>query len=387
MVHPLFHKVIAQLLKYSCLQCFHIQIPGSVKHVLDVHSKLLARGLLVEAEELGELMRDLMGRYDSVMELPEPDMLKVSVYEALMERPIIDADAETNKNIESMRNKTQYDVWRGIRGGKRCLYCQAQPGKITAIRRKLIVVERQKLDETDVLEQTMIRAMVSKPITPEQSREYIRKIWTEDSPTLKNLFPVLQGIKAEYPTDVFYMDVVAVPPCNIRPLSVVNGRVSEHSQTAIYKRVFQDSLMLKAVMLAMRDGEGGVESLPPETRAAYAATRGATPVEKLSHAWDQLQADVDALVDNDNGKLSGEQGLKQIIEKKAGIIRQHMMGKRVNFAARSVITPDPNLSISEIGIPEVFAKHLTYPVPVTSWNVEEMRKLIMNGPKKHPGYV
>ena len=65
----------------------------------------------------------------------------------------------------------------------------------------------------------------------------------------------------------------------------------------------------------------------------------------------------------------------------------HMMGKRVNFASRSVITPDPNLNIDEIGIPEEFAKTLTYPVPVTTWNVEELRKMINNGPNIHPGYV
>lgn len=63
----------------------------------------------------------------------------------------------------------------------------------------------------------------------------------------------------------------------------------------------------------------------------------------------------------------------------------HMMGKRVNFSARSVITPDPNLNIEEIGIPEEFAKSLTYPVAVTSWNVTELRKMIMNGPNVHPG--
>jgi len=45
------------------------------------------------------------------------------------------------------------------------------------------------------------------------------------------------------------------------------------------------------------------------------------------------------------------------------------MGKRVNYAARSVITPDPNLDVEEVGIPEVFAKTLTFPTPVTSWNV------------------
>lgn len=57
------------------------------------------------------------------------------------------------------------------------------------------------------------------------------------------------------------------------------------------------------------------------------------------------------------------------MEKKEGLFRMHMMGKRVNFAARSVITPDPNLDVEEVGIPEVFAKKLTFPTPVTSWNV------------------
>ena len=58
----------------------------------------------------------------------------------------------------------------------------------------------------------------------------------------------------------------------------------------------------------------------------------------------------------------------QVIEKKEGLFRMHMMGKRVNFSARTVITPDPNLKMEEIGIPDVFAKKLTFPTPVTTYN-------------------
>ena len=43
----------------------------------------------------------------------------------------------------------------------------------------------------------------------------------------------------------------------------------------------------------------------------------------------------------------------QILEKKEGLFRKHMMGKRVNYAARSVISPDPYLNTDEIGVPEV----------------------------------
>lgn len=63
----------------------------------------------------------------------------------------------------------------------------------------------------------------------------------------------------------------------------------------------------------------------------------------------------------------------------------HMMGKRVNYACRSVITPDPYLDIDEIGIPEVFAKRLTFGEPVNWLNVQTLRKLVKNGPDAHPG--
>jgi len=62
-----------------------------------------------------------------------------------------------------------------------------------------------------------------------------------------------------------------------------------------------------------------------------------------------------------------------------------MMGKRVNYAGRSVISPDPFIATYEIGIPEIFAKKLTYPELVTPHNVHELRQLILNGPDVHPG--
>ena len=62
-----------------------------------------------------------------------------------------------------------------------------------------------------------------------------------------------------------------------------------------------------------------------------------------------------------------------------------MMGKRVNFAARSVISPDPYIATSEIGIPMVFASKLTYPQRVTPWNVHKLRQMVINGPEKYPG--
>lgn len=77
--------------------------------------------------------------------------------------------------------------------------------------------------------------------------------------------------------------------------------------------------------------------------------------------------------------------VEQVLEKKEGLFRKHMMGKRVNYACRSVISPDPYLGTTEIGIPIRFAKELTYPQPVADWNVEAMRELVENGAGVYPG--
>ena len=61
------------------------------------------------------------------------------------------------------------------------------------------------------------------------------------------------------------------------------------------------------------------------------------------------------------------------------------MGKRVDFSARSVITPDPNLSIRELGVPLKIAKNITKPVIVNQTNKNFLLKLVKNGPDVYPG--
>lgn len=62
-----------------------------------------------------------------------------------------------------------------------------------------------------------------------------------------------------------------------------------------------------------------------------------------------------------------------------------MMGKRVNFAARSVISADPFIRTCEIGVPLFVAQTLTFPEPVTPLNRELLKQKIINGPRGHPG--
>ena len=80
--------------------------------------------------------------------------------------------------------------------------------------------------------------------------------------------------------------------------------------------------------------------------------------------------------------------LKSIVERlngKGGRVRGNLMGKRVDFSARSVITPDANLNINQLGVPKAVATHITFPEVVNNRNKNYLLKLIQNGPDVHPG--
>jgi len=77
--------------------------------------------------------------------------------------------------------------------------------------------------------------------------------------------------------------------------------------------------------------------------------------------------------------------LSQRLKSKDGRFRHNLSGKRVNFSARTVISPDPNLSINEVGVPYSIAMELTVPVKATKHNIKHLTKFIKNGPNKHPG--
>ena len=67
------------------------------------------------------------------------------------------------------------------------------------------------------------------------------------------------------------------------------------------------------------------------------------------------------------------------------MFRMKMMGKRVNFGGRSVISPDPNITTDQIGVPVFMARKLTFPESVSDISVERLRKLVRNGTAVHPG--
>lgn len=92
--------------------------------------------------------------------------------------------------------------------------------------------------------------------------------------------------------------------------------------------------------------------------------------------------------DADEASSQGQKpirGFCQRLKGKQGRFRGNLSGKRVDFSARTVISPDPNLNIDQVAVPERVAKILTFPDRVTPHNIEKLRSAVRNGTDIHPG--
>jgi len=116
--------------------------------------------------------------------------------------------------------------------------------------------------------------------------------------------------------------------------------------------------------------------------------------KKVIDEWYQLlQYHIATLVDNTLPGIPPAQqrsgralkSIKERLKSKEGRVRGNLMGKRVDYSARSVITPDPNISINELGVPFEIAKNLTYPEIVTKYNLKKITEIVKNGYDKYPG--
>jgi DNA-directed RNA polymerase I subunit RPA1 len=187
---------------------------------------------------------------------------------------------------------------------------------------------------------------------------------------------------AKVSAEMFFLQTLLVPPNKYRPEARTGeGEIAEAQQNALYKSILNNNETVAQIYLDIFNPTKAEDNPPLRARLYH----------ELQEASCRLQDAVNSLIDRDRNPIQGaagkknEDGIKQKLEKKEGLFRKNMMGKRVNFAARSVISPDPNIETNEIGVPPVFAKKLTYPEPVTSHNFKDMQQAVINGVDKWPG--
>ncbi|KNC87399.1 hypothetical protein SARC_00490 [Sphaeroforma arctica JP610] len=202
-----------------------------------------------------------------------------------------------------------------------------------------------------------------KLITAEMAHQILKRISDKDSWIL--------GFDPQWcRPDWMISTILPVSPLAVRP-SIMMDSASRSSDDLTYKLVdiLKCNIELKKHELA------------------------GSPAHVLSEYIDLLQFHVATMTDNElPGQPVAQQksgrplkSIRQRLKAKDGRIRGNLMGKRVDFSARTVITADPNLSINQVGVPRSIALNMTYPETVTPYNIDQMQQLISNGPTEHPG--
>ncbi|KAG1833461.1 hypothetical protein EV424DRAFT_1479615 [Suillus variegatus] len=227
-------------------------------------------------------------------------------------------------------------------------------------------------------------------IAPEECRAHLRLLF-HNCPEICSLIfgrhgpfsPLNAAGLSLASADMFFMEVIPVPPTRFRPPATMGETLFEHPQNELLAKILNTSYRLRDLNADLHAASLKQSGVDDTTRRRLFSA--------LLEGLVQLQADVNSFMDSNknptpvrNGKLPPA-GVKQGLEKKEGLFRKHMMGKRVNYAARSVISPDINIEPNEIGIPPVFARKLTFPEPVTPANFHELRQWVITGPKGYPG--
>ncbi|KAJ7682575.1 hypothetical protein DFH06DRAFT_1161561 [Mycena polygramma] len=227
-------------------------------------------------------------------------------------------------------------------------------------------------------------------VTPEECRAHLRRLFHNEAVMCSLLygrhgpFAVLSPDGLSFASaDMFFLDAVPVAPTRFRPAAKMGDKLFEHPQNELLEKILKTCYRLRDLNLNLRAASQKAPEFDEVLRKRI--------MTQLLDSLVQLQVDVNSFMDSSKnpapmrmGKLPPA-GVKQGLEKKEGLFRKHMMGKRVNYAARSVISPDVNIEPNEIGVPPVFAQKLTFPEPVTPANFHEMRQRVITGPKGYPG--
>ena len=200
-------------------------------------------------------------------------------------------------------------------------------------------------------------------LTPEIVLKILRRI-SDDDVNFMGFSPVFSR------PDWMVCQVLAVPPPAVRPSIKMDGQQrSEDDISHILVNIIKANKTLQEKM--QENANSNIIDDWHTVLQYYIATQVDNKIPGVASVAQRSGRPLKSIKERLNGK--------------GGRVRGNLMGKRVDFSARSVITPDPNLSIRELGIPLKVAKNITKPVTVNATNKNFLLKLVKNGPDEYPG--
>ncbi len=328
--------------------------------LMDIHLGIIDPGL--RCKTCAGKLKECTGHFGHI-ELARPvvhikyikqilDLLKTTCREcgrALLSEEDIAKHADRYEKLEkktrlNKRRRLTKDLINSLKNLKKCPHCSGKQ-YVIKLEKPATFLERDKR------------------LNPIEIRARLEKIPDKDSYIL--------GLNPKYVRpEWMILNILPIPPVTIRPsITLETGERSEDDLThklgdivRINQRLFEN-------------------------------INAGAPEVIIEDLWDLLQYHIITYFDNSIAQVpparhrSGQplKTLTERIKSKEGRFRHNLAGKRVNFAGRTVISPDPQMNFNEVGVPKQIAYELTVPERVTSWNKEWLKRLIKNGPKVYPG--
>ncbi|KAM7264624.1 hypothetical protein ACFE04_002307 [Oxalis oulophora] len=402
--NPLLFTSLVKILNKTCFHCLHFRVTKQQVDTCVAKLKLIIKGDVVGAAKLG-------GQKDEESESSGPaesDVSDVSCSTIHMDGQDHDTSHSNQLGWTSLQFTEAMSaleaLFESAPGARKCAKCEMKSPKIgkptfgwiemggmgnAELRANAIRSAKRNCKDEDSEaddstnenpsttesqgkkkikmppEPKMIGGLLKSHLLPSEVKDILKELWENEYEICSFLSDVQQqGLSKKVGHTMFFLDVILVPPIKFRPPARGGDSVMEHPQTSLLNKVLQSNISL---------GNAYANNLERSM---------------IIRRWMELQQDINILFDSKTVAKSQRgvaAGICQLLEKKEGIFRQKMMGKRVNFACRSVISPDPYLAVNEIGIPPYFAVRLTYPERVTPWNTAKLRNAVINGPDIHPG--
>lgn len=226
-----------------------------------------------------------------------------------------------------------------------CIHCnEPQPKVLYSVKDSIISIEyRQKKDEN---------GKISIVMSVEDVKKIFDSILDEDVELL--------GLDPEkiHPKNLILTSIPVIPPCS-RPYVVSDGNICDDDLTYQLVEIIKiNNQLLATENLNEQKRQKLIQSLKFRITTMHNNSKG-----KAKHPTDSRPLKC----------------LKQRLGGKGGRIRSNLMGKRVDYSARTVIGSEPNLKLGQVGIPYEVAKIHTKPEVVTSYNKKWLTDIVNNG--------
>jgi DNA-directed RNA polymerase II subunit RPB1 len=295
---------------------------------------------------------------------------------------LIDKNDNILKKIQNKKNEIRFkEIKSLVKNINYCYNCNTPVPKIRKEEKDSgtikILIEREtstqniNVDTGDTLN---YNKKIKEYLSPRDCYNILRNISNNDSHLLGF------NINRARPEDLI-ITVFPIPPVIIRPTAKIDFLSSATSEDSLTLKI--SDIIINNKRLRQMLEKSSLTDDNKNKNSNY-----------INEVYNLLQYHVATYYNNDSVTLPRSEfrtggktttSISDRLKGKYGRIRGNLMGKRVDFSSRSVITSDPYINIDQVGIPIKIAMELTIPEQVTPYNIKHLSYLVKNGRDKYPG--